>query len=314
MPPSFLVFAVPCCPVLCCVSCCGASTCCVFGCCSVLCCWLLLAASCAVSLVVSSCCGVCVEVCCPVLVCGAACCAPGCAAAPCRCASHRPALYCIVPCCVVSVVCCRCLLCCALGRCPSPWGPVPSPAVFCGVSRRCVRCAVFVLPWCVGECYCLPPCFVLCVSWGVVLRLLCPLGSVSCCGALCWCACIVLFMWSGLFVVPGAVVRCGVWCCFLWCSVVLCWVWLPAVVLWLRVSVSVPLSGRVACSPALCSVVLCCCVVLCCRALLSVCGAVCARLSFAVSCAAVLPYGAVLLDCAVRCPLLCVFPHLWKCF
>ena len=56
----------------------------------------------------------------------------------------------------------------------------------------------------------------------------------------------MLLLCSALFLVPGAVVRCCVLCCFLWCSVVQCCVWLPAVVLWWCVSLSLSLSGRLA--------------------------------------------------------------------
>ena len=119
-------------------------------------------------------------------------------------------------------------------------------AVFCGVPPRCVLCAVCLWSWCVGARCCSPLWFVLCVSWGVVLCVPCPLRSVRCCAALCWCACIVLFVWFVLLLAPGAVVRCCLLCCFLWCSVVRCWVWLPMVVFLWRVFVSVSLSGRVA--------------------------------------------------------------------
>ena len=184
--------------------------------------------------------------------------------------------------------------------------------------------------------------FLLCLSWSVVLCIQCPPRSVRCCAALSWCPCVALFVWSALFLAPDAVVRCWLLCCFLWCAVVRRWVLLPAVVFWWRVSVSVSLSGRVACfpvvgrravatcSPVLCPVVLCCCVVLCLRVLVSFCGAVCCCVSLgvlccggaallrgvvsrgvlpchAVFCGALLPCGAVLLGCAVCSPLLRVF-------
>ena len=103
----------------------------------------------------------CLGLCCRMLRCD-----PGFCAAP----------HCFASCCAVvrcfvfsGYVWCRCLLCRALGECPSPWGVLPSGAVFCRVSLRFVLCAVWVLPWCVGACCCSPLCFVLCVSWGVVL-------------------------------------------------------------------------------------------------------------------------------------------------
>ena len=72
------------------------------------------------------------------------------------------------------------------------------------VVRRCALCCVCVLS----------------VSWGVVLRIFCPLRSVWCCAVLRRCACSVLFVWFALFAVPGAVVHCCVLCRVLWCSVV----------------------------------------------------------------------------------------------
>ena len=215
----------------------------------------------------------------------AVCCAvlnvPGCAAAPRCCALCRPVLCCRVLCCFVALVWCRCLLRRALWRCPSPWGPVLCGAVLCGVPPRCVLCAACVLSWRGGACCCLPLCFVLCVSRGAVLCVPCPLSSVRCCASLCWCACVVLFVWCVLLLAPGAVVRCCELCCFLWCAVVRCWVWWPVVVCWWHVPVSVSLSGRVVCFPVV--------GVVCCGALLPC----------VVFCGAVLSRGAVLLFSAV---------------
>ena len=201
-----------------------------------------------------------------------------------RAAARCVARCCAVVCCV-ALVWCRCLLRCALGRCPSPWGPVPCVAVFCGVPPRCVLCAVCVLSWRGGACCCSLLCLVLCVSPGAVLCVPCALCSVRCCVSLCWCARVVLFVWCVLLLAPGAVVCCCVLCCFLWCAVVRCWVWWLVVVCWWRVSVSVSLSGRVVCFPVV--------GVVCCGALLS----------SVVFCGAVLSRGAVLLCSAVvlRC-------------
>ena len=211
---------------------------------------------------------------------------PGCGAAP-RCSVWR----CAVVCCVGLFLSFAAATCCAVLS-----SPVRRPGVLCfpalcfvlfpravcsllrvfcrGVLVRVVVCS------CALCCVC-----VLCVSWGVVLCIPCPLCSVRCCAVLCWCVCVVLFVWSWLFLAPGAVVRCCVLCCLLWCSVVRCWLWLPAVALCWRVLVLASLFGRLACFPVvgvvpcslvLCSVLLSCRVVLCCRALLSFCGAVCA--------------------------------------
>ena len=218
-------------------------------------------------------------------VCCAVLCVPGCGAAPRCCALCRLVLCCCVLCCFVAFVWCRCLLCRALWRCPSPWVPVLCVAVFCGVPPRCVLCAVRVLSWRGGVRCCLPLCFVLSLSWGAVLCDPCPLRSVRCYALLCWCACVVLFVSCVLLLAPGALVRCCVLCCFLWCAVVSCWVWWPVVVCWWRLPVLVSLSGRVVCFPVVRGV--------CCGALLPC----------VVLCGAVLSRGAVLLCSAVvlRC-------------
>ena len=250
---------------------------CLFVCCASL---LVAAACCAVSLVVPSGWVVHGVACCLVLFCIAVCravlCVPRCGAAPYCCGLCCPVLCCCVVCRFVALVWCRCLLCRALWRCPSPWGPVLCGAVFCGVPPRCVLCAVCVLAWRAGACCCSLLGCVLCVSWGVVPCVPCPLRSVRCCAFLCWYACVVLFVWCVLLLAPGAVVRCCVLCCFLWCSVVRCWVWWPVVVNWWCVLVSVSLSGRVVCLSVV--AVVCCgaqlpCVVFPC-ALLSFCNAV----------------------------------------
>ena len=50
----------------------------------------------------------------------------------------------------------------------------------------------------------------------------CPLCSLRCSAAPCWCVCVVLFIRSVLFLLPGAVVRRCAMCCFLWSAVVRC--------------------------------------------------------------------------------------------
>ena len=184
---------------------------------------------------------------------GLRCRVPCCAVCPwvrcCALLLRLPVLCCGVLCCFVALVWCRCWLCRVLWRCPSPWGPVLCGVVFCGVPSRCLLCAMCVLSWRAGACSCLPLCCLLCVTWGVVLCVPCPLRSVRCCVPFCWCACVVLFVWCVLLLAPGAVVRCRVLCCFPWCSVVRCWVWQPVVVCWWCVLVSVSLPGRVVCFP-----------------------------------------------------------------
>ena len=279
----------------------------LFVCCAVL---LVAAACCAVSLVVPSGWVVRGAVCCLVLVCVAVCCAvlyvPGCSAAPRCCALCRTVLCCCVLCCFLALVWCRCSFRRVLWRCPSPWGPVLCGAVFCAVPPRCVLCAVCVLSWRAGACCYSSLCFVLCVSWGVVLCVPCPLRSVRCCASLCWCACVVLLVRCVLLLGPGAVVRCCVLCCFLWCSVVRCWVWLPVVVSWWRALVSVSLSGRVVCFPVfgvVCSGALLPCVVFCgavlSRGAVLSCSAVALRCCLCLLCPPVASHAAPC--CAVLC-------------
>ena len=251
-------------------------------------------------------------------VCCAVLCVPGCGAALRCCALCRPVLCSRVLCCFVAPVWCRCLLRHALWRCLSPWGPVLCGALFCGVPPCCVLCAVCVLSGRGGACCCWRLCFVLCVSRGAVLCVPCPLRSVRCCASLCWCACVVLFVWFVLLLAPGAVVRSCVLCCFLWCAVVRCWVWWPVVVCWWRVSVSVSLSDRVVCFPVVgvvcCGVLLPC--VVCCGAVLSrgavlLCSAVVLRCCWGlfcppVACRAVLCCAVGRLCCFLPCGGVCV--------
>ena len=76
--------------------------------------WWLLPPPAFVSRGLRRCRSVLCAVCCAVL------CVPGCVSAPHCCALCRPVLCCCVLCCVVALVWCRCLLCHALCRCPSP--------------------------------------------------------------------------------------------------------------------------------------------------------------------------------------------------
>ena len=121
-----------------------------------------------------------------------------------RCATRR----CVVVRCVVflcSVWCC-CALCPALGRCPSSWGPVPSGAVFCLVSPRCVCSAVVC---CCALLFAAVLCAVCVLGCRAVRSLSSPPCAVLLCGpALPWC--------------PAP------WCfAVVWCCVVLscCFVW-----------------------------------------------------------------------------------------
>ena len=198
-------------------------------------------------------------------VCCAVLCVPGCGAAPRWCALCRPVLCCCVLCCFVALVWCRCLLCRALCRCPSPWGPVFCGAVFCGVPPRCVLCAACFLSWRGGARCCSPLCFVLCVSWGAVLCVPCPLRSVRCCASLCWCACVVLFGWCVLLCVVlfplvcyGAVLGLVPRCCLL----VACYgVGVPV---WPRGLLPCCWCGSLWCTASLCRVLWCCAVAWCC--------------------------------------------------
>ena len=159
-----------------------------------------------------------------------------------------PSVLCAVCCAVLSVSGCGAALrCCALcivllrsfgaaARRAIPSGAPRHPGALCFVSL-CFAVsprAVCDLSLCGGVSCCSPLCFVLCMFWGAVLCVLCPLCSVRCCASLCWCACVVLLVWCVLLLVPGTVVRCCLLCCFLWCAVVLCSVWWPVVVCWCR--------------------------------------------------------------------------------
>ena len=162
------------------------------------------------------------------------------------------------------------------------------PVVWCGVSwcsaaLCCVLSSCVVVWWCAVVLCCLFASLpvpvvcslllrvLLCVFLGVALCIPCPLRSVQCCAALCWCPCVVLFAWSALFLVPGAVCS---WCRCLFLGV--CWwLWLPGVVFGWCVSALVSVSSRVArqsaswcgtlwCPTPLWCVLWCCASVWCC--------------------------------------------------
>ena len=252
-----------------------------------------------------------VLVCCVVLPCsGLRCCvlhrAVSLGAVLCRVAARRSVWHCPVLCRVVlcdsfvAVACCvvpsgavRCLVVlCFLAQCfvlfPRPVRSVLHLScrgvLVCAVVCRCALCCVCVL----------------CVSWGVVLRVACPLRSVRCCGA--WC----LVLGVLLCVVPCPVVFCDVVLGLVarGCTPVACFgIGVPV---WLRGLLPCGRYGLRWCPAPLCcvlwcsAVVWCCAVVLCCLlAVLFV-----FALSFAVSRAAVLPCGALLLGCVFCCPLL----------
>ena len=86
--------------------------------------------------------------------------------------------------------------------------PLALPVALCSAALRFAVFprAVCVLSWRGGACCCWPLCFVLCLSRGAVLCVLCPLRFVRCCASLCWCARVVLFVWCSLLLAPGAVV------------------------------------------------------------------------------------------------------------
>ena len=212
-----------------------------------------------------------------------------------RCSLAPQALAGVVWCCLL----CLCVCCGSwLSSVVSPWvlvscfgGAVPvwpggSPPcglvwcvlvlccpVLCSVALCCrvVVCCRGLLFVCVVAYACclftaaLP---LLCLFWGVVLCVPCPLCPVRCCAALCWCPCAVLYAWSALFLVPGAV---GSWCRCLFFGVPW-WLWLPGVVVWWCVSALVSVSGRVSlrsasslwCPGPLCCVLWCCAAVWCC--------------------------------------------------
>ena len=225
---------VPCCHVLCCVSCCGVPPCLVVGCrcslCVLLCCAVLLVATvcCAAYLVVSPPCVARVVACFLVVVCVAVCCAVSLGAVLRRAAALCSPLRCVVVHSVVlsrsfpvllRVVSCPQALFGALGSCACPrcmLSCLPALRALCcvcfGVVRLCVLLFAAVL--CA---VCVPGC-------GAVRSLFSPLfpsRPVRCCAALCWCGCVVLFAWSGLFLTPGVAVRCCRSCGFLQCCALL---------------------------------------------------------------------------------------------
>ena len=146
--------------------------------------------------------------------------------------------------------------------------PVLRSVALCCRVVVCCRALPFV---CVLACACclfLAAARLLCVFWGVVLCVPCPLRPVRCCAALCGCPFVVLCASSVLFLVAGVV---DSWCrCLL--LRVCWWLWLPGVVVWWCVSALVPVSGLAVARRLPCGVLLPC----------------------AVSCGAVLPCGAVL--------------------
>ena len=204
-----------------------------------------------------------------------------------------------------------------VARRPVAWRGVSwCSAALCRVLLRSAVVWYRALPFvCVVACACcLFPAAarLLCVFWGVVLCVPCPLRPVWCCAALCWYPCVVLSASSVLFLVPGVV---GSWCRCLFLGV--CWwLWLPGVVLWWCVSALVPVSGLAVARRLPCGVLLPC--VVSCGAVLQ-CGALlwCPVFFFCffiaggagflfppVFCGAVSRCGAVLPGRAVCCALL----------
>ena len=245
--------------------------CCAAGCCCLLC----RAFSRAVRLGCSRCCllpgfGLCCRV-----PCCAVCPWVRCCAALLRVVPPGVVLFCAV------LFCCVCLVSLLVVSCPLALPVALGPCAL----RRCVlRCSPAlcalccgVLSWRAGARCCSPLCCVLCVSWGVALCVPCPLRSVRCCVLLCWCACVVLFVWCVLLLAPGAVVRC--------CMVLLPLVFCSAVLglaargcllavcfgvgvpVWPRGLVPCGWCGLLWCPASLCRVLWCCAVSWCCAAL-----------------------------------------------
>ena len=153
-----------------------------------------------------------------------------------------------VPCCAVlfGAVFCRVCCCRALLFAVFFFGAVWCRGALC---RLVCRCVVLCCVACVGSYCSAPPSPRCCPSCQAVH------SDLSCCavsgflrGAVLHCAgaltmCCSLLVWSALFMVTRAVVRCCVLCCFLWrsvvwwcCPVVWCGVWWcpvsPYCVLW----------------------------------------------------------------------------------
>ena len=162
--------------------------------------------------------------------------------------------------------------------------PVLCSVALCCRVVVCCRAPPFV---CVVACACclfLAAARLLCVFWGVVLCVPCPLRPVRCCAALCWCHFVVLCASSVLFLMAGVVgSRCR--CLLLG---VCWWLWLPGVVVWWCVSALVPVSGLAVARRLPCCVLLPC----------------------AVSCGALLPCGSVLGSPVF---FFCFSPCRWRC-
>ena len=134
---------------------------------------------------------------------------------------RRFAAHCVVVRRVVSfcsVWCCR-ALCCALGRCPSSWGPVPSGAVFCFVPPLCVCfavvCRVVVL-------FAVVLCAVCALGCRAVRFLSSPPCAVLLCGQLSLGALLPCAVPRGAVLPRGAVVS----CLAALLGLFLAWVWL----------------------------------------------------------------------------------------
>ena len=209
----------------------------LFVCCAAL---LVAAACCAVSLVVPFGWVVHGLVCCLVLVCDAwsVLCSVALGAVLCR-AAARCATRCWV------VVCCFVLLrsFAAAASFAAPSGAACRPGALC---FAVLRFAVFPRAVCsVLSVFCrgvlvravVRRCALCCVCPGVSCCAFSVLSALCGAPALCWCACVVLFLWCVLLLAPGAVVRCCVLCRFLQSFVVQCCVWWPVVVCWWRASV-----------------------------------------------------------------------------
>ena len=163
--------------------------------------------------------------------------------------------------------------------------PVLCSVTLCCCVVVCCRALLFVCVVACAFCLFLAAARLLCVFWGVVLCVPCPLRPVRCCAAMCWCRFVVLCASSVLFLVAGVV---GSWCRCLLLGV--CWwLWLPGIVVRWCVSALVPLSGLAVARCLPCGVLLPC----------------------AESCGAVLPCRAVL-----WCPVFffCFSPCWWRWF
>ena len=236
----------------------------------------VLAPCCSARCCAGSCCAGFVVLPCPVLSCACVCSAVFFIVGPCLSVVLRMVSVCVPPWCVLLfgvALLCWCLLPCAVWCCVVRW----RVSLFCAASfvllRLISRSLPQMLPWRVlVVCHWAPRCVLCCAACTVLCCIsLCRVSWRLFCGAVLGGAAVpALFLPGRCFFACLALA--GAMCCCLLFLGVCCWVSLSAVVSSWCVSVSLSLSGRVACCPVVCcGVSWCssplCCVLWCCASL-----------------------------------------------